>query len=401
MYYGPNPTYTPINSTTSLPVVYNICDSWETGHEYYLNLIFTADETLEDAWPDFHQQLTQCSGTLNFQHFTPNSDDSGYVNFAIYEQIATNKYLLAQSDDFLMTIYTPVDQTNNWINWIFENPYYINRDEIDTAYLSFAVKLDQQTIDNYGDICLFSADTGSVKSTTCIPHEDLDPGIRYYSLPIDVPDYDDTEIIGVALWDDTSPSRMIIQSSLTMVVIYSGTSSQDAWTNQFSTSTIGWMGLNSHDMACSEEQWNQESAIGVAICSAKKFGLDIIFMGDTLIRKFFNGILNGIKNIFPFGMMGRINQSWRSSENAVLPADVAWMAPQGDLEIIVPAAWTGHNTTTAVAVFGPGIFQNGDSSIALFFQRIRALTTYLIWGGLVWSIWLFGKRFYYDHFHED
>ena len=60
MYYGDNPSYTPINSNYDLSVVYNVCDSWQYGQG---SAVLTLNN---DNASSSSQVIYSCSGTAKF-----------------------------------------------------------------------------------------------------------------------------------------------------------------------------------------------------------------------------------------------------------------------------------------------------------------------------------------------
>ncbi len=390
LYYGNHPYYASINATATLPVVYNICQDWDETKTYQLLLTETASSSpiLEGSW----LELDSCSGSKNIEFNTGEEEDFYIANIKIIETNTT----IVETDNIYFGIVSTIDTSGNMIEFITESPLYINRTGYGTTTVLSFVQMLSEEIATDNEICLLT-EKGE-KSENCINAE---IGIAYKEITIDIPQYDTTQIIKIGLYDENN-NLLMTSNSPVMLVIYASFYDTDTWNNQFSSSSASSLiGLNSSQLACSIEEWQDTSWWQTLKCSGKKFVFDIMFILEKLVRAFFGTIMNGMENIFPFSIITNVNQSWTRSATKNLPPDISWIAPEGDIVFTVPANWTGQGTTTEVIAFGDSIFKTGDNSIALFFERIRALSKYLIMAGLVWSFVQFGTYFYWTHLAEE
>lgn len=390
LYYGNSPYYASINATATFPVVYNICQDWDETKTYQLLLTETSSSSpiTEESW----LELDGCSGSKNIEFNTGEDEDFYIANIKIIETNTT----IVETDNIYFGIVSTIDTSGNMIEFITESPLYINRTGYGTTTVLSFVQMLSEEIATDNEICLLT-EKGE-KSENCINAE---VGIAYKEITIDIPQYDTTQIIKIGLYDEND-NLLMTSNSPVMLVIYASFYDTDTWNNQFSSSSAsGLLGLNSSQLACSIEEWQDTSWWQTLKCSGKKFAFDIMFILEKLVRAFFGTIMNGMENIFPFSIIANVNQSWTRSATKNLPPDITWIAPEGDLIFTVPANWTGQGTTTEVIAFGDSIFKTGDNSIAIFFQRIRALSKYLIMAGLVWSFVQFGTYFYWKHLAEE
>lgn len=392
LYYGNSPYYASINATATFPVVYNICQDWDETKTYQLLLTETASSSpiIEGA----SLELDQCSGSKNIE-FNTGEDEDFYISNIKIREIETQTTIV-ETDNIYFAIVSTIETSGNMIEFITESPLYINRTGYGTTTVLTFVQMLSEEIATDNEICLITEN--GEKSENCINAE---IGIAYKEITIDIPQYDTTQIIKLGLYDEND-NLLMTSNSPVMLVIYASFYDPDTWNNQFSsTSASSLMGLNSSQLACSIAEWQDTSWWQTLKCSGKKFVFDIMFILEKLVRSFFGTIMNGMENIFPFSIIANVNQSWTRSATKNLPPDITWIAPEGDLIFTVPANWTGQGTTTEVIAFGDSIFKTGDNSIAIFFERIRALSKYLIMAGLVWSFVQFGTYFYWTHLAEE
>lgn len=392
LYYGNHPYYVSINATATFPVVYNICQEWDETKTYQLLLTETASSSpiTQGAALD----LTECSGSKYIEFNTGEDEDFYIANIKIRE--IETQTTIVETDNIYFAIVSTIETSGNMIEFITESPLNINRTGYGTTTVLSFVQMLSEEIATDNEICLIT-EKGE-KSENCINAE---TGIAYREITIDIPQYDTTQIIKLGLYDEND-NLLMTSNSPVMLVIYASFYDTDTWIDQFSSSSIpSFLGLNSAQLACSEEEWLDTSFSQTMQCAGKKFIFDVVFIIEKLIRSFYSTVVNVIKNIFPFSILTSVNESWIRAATKNLPPDITWIAPEGDLVFTVPANWTGQGTTTEVIAFGDSIFKTGDNSIAIFFERVRALSKYLIMAGLVWSFIQFGTYFYWKHLAEE
>lgn len=393
MYYGNDPAYGKTSERLSMPVVYNVCDDWSSTSTFQIKLKATStDELLATA-----NVLNNCSGTITFNGIAAAEESSQYAYFSI-EKDSTE---LVKSDQFLFTIYEPLINENNWINSDLSSPIYIDYTTTNTTTAKVSYRIFYDNIASTS-ICLIRKDQNNSKTALCNSSA-LTEGLNFFNLEIPSANFETSQVISFGLFEGNT---LLLESPSVMMNFYKPINNQNDWENQFGTSTIGFMGLNTRNIACTDDEWNsEETYLGLnftkGLCTTKKFVLDTLFIGNTVVKNFYNQAVYAITNIFPFGLIGNINNSWQESATKELPEDIKWIAPTGDLSFTVPANWTGQGTTTQVVAFGDSIFKTGDNSIIIFFQRIRALSPYFLWVGFIWQLYQFGQKFYTNHFTED
>jgi len=168
-----------------------------------------------------------------------------------------------------------------------------------------------------------------------------------------------------------------------------------------STSTENLLGLNTRELACSEEDWTATSSfLGLnmtkTLCSSKKWLLDIgigpaVWLGDKT-----RAIGRGLANTFPFGIMKYIKDSWEDSASATLPDSIYFFGlvdQSGNVYLTPPATWT-DDTQQSVIIWGPAIWEQENQDLADILTGIRTLTKYLLWAGFLLGIYITGKKVY-------
>ncbi len=387
MYYGDNPYYTITNNNLDLRIVYNICGEWDASKNFYLQLIDSeSGEPLANR-----QKITSCSGASRYTQKAGPTESSHTAKVIIYKEPNTT---IAETETFIYSVYIPID-SQNWINTDLEPITYVNYETTESTDIKITYKIFYDNIKN-SKICMIRKDANNLKTDLC--YSELTEGLNFFNIDIPSPEFETLQQISFGLFDGDT---LIVESPTYIMSFLSNASISDNIENQL-TGQIGWLGLDTRNLACSEAEWESESSfLGInltkTICSIKKFTLDLTFLGGNITKDFYNSVISGVKNIFPFGLIYNIKKSWIASKNKPLPADISWLAPGDDLDIEVPKNWTKTDENITVTVFGSNIFKNGDPNIANFFAKIRALSTYLLWAGFIWSIYGFGNKFYHQH----
>ena len=388
MYYGDNPYYAITNNNLDLRIVYNICGEWDASKNFYLQLINSeSGEPLANR-----QKITSCSGASRYTQKAGPTESSHTAKVIIYKEPNTT---IAETETFIYSVYIPIDSPN-WINTDLEPITYVNYETTESTDIKITYKIFYDNIKN-SKICMIRKDANNLKTDLCY-NEELTEGLNFFNIDIPSPEFETLQQISFGLFDG---NQLIVESPTYIMSFLSNASISDNIENQL-TGNIGWLGLNTRNLACSEAEWESESSfLGInltkTICSIKKFTLDLTFLSGNITKDFYNSVISGVKNIFPFGLIYNIEKSWIASKNKPLPPDISWLAPGENLDIEVPKNWTKTDENITVTVFGSNIFKNGDPNIANFFAKIRALSTYLLWAGFIWSIYGFGNKFYHQH----
>lgn len=392
MYYGPNPYYVITNNNNDLMLVYNICENWNENDNFYLQLMDSETEELLST----PQKIVQCSGTTRYTQKAGPVESSQPAKIIVYKNTLTLPGTrIAETDPFLYTVYIPLD-SQNWINTDLNWITYVNYETTESTDVKITYRIFYDNIKN-SKICMIRKDAGGLKTDLCY-NEELTEGLNFFNIDIPSPEFETLQQISFGLFDG---NQLIVESPTYIMSFISNASISDNIENQL-TGDTSWLGLVTRNLACSDAEWESESSfLGInftrTICSIKKFTLDLTFLGGNITKDFYNSVISGVKNIFPFGLIYNIEKSWIASKNKPLPPDISWLAPGENLDIEIPKNWTKTDENITVTVFGSNIFKNGDPNIANFFAKIRALSTYLLWAGFIWSIYGFGNKFYHQH----
>ena len=379
MYYGIDPAYSIVGQPQNLQVVYNICDEWSDNSNFYIQLRATSTES-NLANP---QKLWNCSGSTNYTQTASTTELSEYAHFIIYDN-ATPTTTITTSEQFLYSTYTPLAEENNWIISNLENPTYINIDNMPTTTARVSYRIFYDNIASTS-ICMINKE-GNLKTDYCA--NTITEGLNWVNIDIPSQTFENTILSSFGLYDGNS---LLLESDPIMLTFYSETNSAEKWNSQFSaTGTIAFLGLNSRDLACSEESWTSTSTyLGInftkSLCEIKKFALDIAFISGITAQKAITNIGDTLGNTFPFGIYKNILDSWNESENQPIPEDLAWLIPintNGDITLNLPPNLT-NGTSTEIIIFGKTIFEQEGTPADQMFKNIRALSTYLLWAGFL------------------
>jgi len=166
------------------------------------------------------------------------------------------------------------------------------------------------------------------------------------------------------------------------------------WTEQFATSSTStdnslgsFLDMNTHDLACSAEEWEEASESGVfnftkLKCRTIKTMLDFTNASVGIIKKMLEWVKNIVLyNAFPVNIPLKIYEAWQDSETESLPSELAFLNSKdenGNLSITIPADWGDTGTATPIVVWGPAVFE-ANSTADNVFDFMRGLSTYMIW----------------------
>jgi len=122
LYYGDNPYYQAIGASSALPVVYDVCDSWDSEHPFSLELRkspYTSSDWISlDSYT-----LSSCSGTLLLNDISATIELSETAKLVIYNGETT----IVGSNEFLYVAYTPLSVDNNsFIHYYYPNGLYVD-----------------------------------------------------------------------------------------------------------------------------------------------------------------------------------------------------------------------------------------------------------------------------------
>lgn len=369
MYYGDNPAYAAIDSAFALPVVYNICDSWSTTTDFYLYL---RDNEDYDEYADAIL-LDSCSGTIVFDSLTGSNDYSGTFHFAINE--------LIDSDEFLLSVYTPLTAADSYIHYYYPNGLYIDTSGgAGTTTINFAY-----------DVCF---DTNWASSTIYLVNEDsgntgvsITPAACNAAASLELPYSEDLQLTFPASISYQRSGVEYLSSSIFNIIFYS----------QESPLTMpeieDYFGDELFPLSeCESGNWWTES-----ICKLGNYGIKTVnFFAKTTKDMAVSGV-NLIKNIFPFNFANKFKESYELSETTELPANIAWLEigdGNGNISITIPKALIAAAEDQEFTVWGPSVLAPEDSASEDFFEKISSLLKYLLWAGWIYSLWVLGEKAY-------
>lgn len=328
MYYGNNPVYTPTNSYFSLPVVYNVCDSWSTTTDFYLYLR-DDDDNVEYAAAKL---LESCSGTVVFDSFSGNTDYTNTLHFAINS--------LVYSNEFINAVYTPLMDSSSYIHYYYPNGLYIDTGGgSGTTTVNFAY-----------DVC---ADVNWASSTIYLVNEDSgNTGISFTptsctaAASMYFPYSQDLQLTFPASLSYQRSGVEYLSSSVFNVVFYSNTANV-VWGDPETATSTSWF------------------------------------------AKFTNEWYVKFLNVFPFNIPFLIRSAWLESSNTPLDSDLSFLVvadETGSVGSTFPKEWALSENDLNITLFSESMISQGSSTASDFFDKFRNFTKWLQIFGYVFGV---------------
>lgn len=418
MYYGNNPVYTAINTNYNLPVVYNVCDSWEDG-----KIILKLNN---DNASSSEKLLTQCSGRFNFNSGAGSSEMSNTSYFTI--ENFRDHTVLATSNSFISTVYTPVFTNPSNVVFRFTNPYILKASS--TAIIRYTY--DQENISPYdyieifrytSSISPFEGATTTVATSSIIEYPFKYNGNSFFTLE-GTSTLLGTTYYGVvghlaSYWDSalglTVPARETDEYGVVVDWTNTAFSLEDAkayWASQADNDVLLSVGLDNNilnvsprDLACSADEWamaNQgDNWWELNVFNWTKFRCDtltrvfsVLKFSQNLITSVSDYFLNALSVFFPFNVISFAELSWlESGSGLALPSGLSYfdiIDGNGDISLSFPAEWGG--TSTPFVIFGNTPI-NSVPALSSFFSAFRSASTYILYAAFLWGLYKFALIF--------
>jgi len=307
--------------------------------------------------------------------------------------------------------------TENAGDFFFDNPY--NCDKTTTCKINYFYNEDIFTPYDYLSIYKYDSATSTNKTliaTSTIINFSMfekNNGSSYFPLTgtSTYSGYTYYDVVGNLaesynpITNSTTPATTTIPY---MVVVNWGTIPPYDYTAQFASSSTStdnalgvWTGLTTRQIACSEEEWNQPEGttffnFTLWKCSMLKTSLDLVNTVASVPKTAAKSVGNIIKNMFPFNIFVKINQSWNDSSAVGLPTDLAWINDEidsdGNITIDPSSIFTETGTQTPLVIWGKDMFDS-TSQWDIWRLRIRSVIGWIIWGAFIYfQIWKRAQR---------
>ena len=335
LYYGDNPAYTILGQNYQLPVVYNICDSWQDEESWYISLI---NEIGTSTHIFDGQLLTSCSGTIIYnQPADTLVSDTG--NFIIYNGLDPE---IAISNEFLNVVYQNYLSDEDYIYYYYPNNLYIDTSAGNgTSTINFAYSVCSDTN--------FASSTIKLKSvdgwTTNLEYI---PTACTASAFFEFPYLEDTDLILPVYFSYQNNGQEYIRSKAFSIVL---TSDQDLIAN---------LGEDATSTSAAEE--------------------------------YNSGWTRKLLNVFPFSFIIGIKTAWYNSEYAVLNDSLALLDvadENNEITGTLPAEWFG--TTTEIVILGESTITANSADADSMWVKVKQLTTWIQWFLFAWGLWAFAQ----------
>jgi len=181
--------------------------------------------------------------------------------------------------------------------------------------------------------------------------------------------------------------------------MYDGSIPIDVLENYTNASSL--MG-NAHDLACSTDTWQNGDYLQLAGCVVVESVLNIGYKISDIYGDIINSITAGVKNIFPFSLVFKIQEQWKLSKTAELPEGLAWLDTRnenGTINLELPGDW--KEGSQSIPIWGKDVFEDPSiPALANFWTNIRTLTSYIFYALFIWSIWELGHDIYDEIMYE-
>lgn len=204
-------------------------------------------------------------------------------------------------------------------------------------------------------------------------------------------------------WSASTGQTVPASESDPWVLVVNWTSANDiplpSW--NFATTTVLGDDFNTHDLACSTDEWNATTTLGINphLCSFKQWLLDIGVKPTTYIISKISGLKSQIMTMFPFSLFKTINDSWTTATNSLsrlfLPIPVyaadtyststGIYSGSGDGYSMDIPQFLGTTGTTSIPILSKASLTNilGDTGFLIYYYTCRffiwALTLIFFW----------------------
>lgn len=343
MYYGDNPSYTPVASNFNLQFAFNVCENYNasTTSAYYAELTPTS------TFPLVNQvDLFSCSGTSLISDFAPVVESAGTSTIRIYNQ---NNELIVESNGWINGVYTPLESIDNWINFYFDVPFYINTatGSPATTTLDFTYRITD-TLTASSSICLKNSQTG-IKTDYCFtPTGPISNGTIDISNTV----LDNYYFIGSFTYYDSNGTEQLSSNDFALA---------------FYDNTVI---IDEPDIESQNKFFN---------------------VGKKWWKIF--------KNIFPFNFPVAILTAWNNSETARLTPDLQFLdmsEDDGSLLGHIPSEWTGSATDTEFILFGEDLIANGSLDATDLFANFKKFTKWLQYFAFSFGVFALARKLIAD-----
>jgi len=371
LYYGPAVSYTDIANSYSLPVVYNICDSWSSSSTYVLGLYNASSTPLASDIIE----LSSCSGTINF-NTSPLVLSSNTAHFTISEVFGSD---LVSSNEFISAVWGTPDTTNNYILFYYPNPYYINTANEPPLNIEFAFDIcDLSSWSNTSFYIRGNTDGVRYNDTAYIPTSCTEIGNIDLNYPLNGNLSLDSSI---CLYDEFN---QLIRCSDSLLLVFHSVNSSVV--NVASSTAVLVANLNCQDSS----NW----VIGSACYVAQSIFTLINVFSDYVLLPIANGLINLLKVVFPFNIVYHFYSSFNLSVDTSLPSDLAWLEigdGNGNLSIVFPKELVFTESDLVLSFWGPDVFAPDGSKAEEVFYNLGILLGYLLQAGFLFTLLYFSE----------
>jgi len=122
-------------------------------------------------------------------------------------------------------------------------------------------------------------------------------------------------------------------------------------------------------------------------------------MINSIINAVAGGFVAVIRNIFPFNVPVKINDSWVASASSSLPVALQWLDmsdSNGNIYATIPKQLLKSQNDLQFMMFGADMFGTSTSTPRVFISNFKAITPFINWIALIWALWAYGSKLLYD-----
>jgi len=386
LYYGDNPFYVPVNSSFDMPLVYDICSSYDPASYDYGIFLRTATGSVlyTSDW------LTACSGTF---HFTGTSGMKESLNMGAYFEVvgSGNSTTAASSSPFYFieynTVLTGTYIVKNGQGMVFTDTaadagstavafsYNVCKDPAWSA--SSKIWLRNKDVNSLTGVSA-TASTCSGTSTVSLPYS---KNLYYY--------------FNADLVFENASSTLSVASE-PFIVGFS------PLTNTMASSSKDFFGVPLREVACTDEEWAQSASSSPDFsvwtklkCNTTLTVLTVATTIADLPRVIGQQFVNQFERMFPFNFPFKIKESWDASANVPLEPALSWLDmsdSSGNIYGTMPAKLFKTATDTPFMIFGADMIGAADSPQRVFINNFRSITPFINWIAFIFAIWSFGSK---------
>jgi hypothetical protein len=309
MYYSENPKYVELTQTTNLKYVYNVCDSF-TNYDTLVVKLYDEFDTLIETKALTYNDYNQCSGTdtIQFTAGIKQNTDNYYINISNMDadySFNTSNFMISEYESIESFELTFIEPSFNAFQ-----VFNIN-DTATTTQLTFGYNFCETSYFNTAiepQIFLYN-ETSNTKTNISTDTLTSCGGITSLDFPL-ATGLIEPQTFSPSLYDNNDNTLLYNEDKYLFQISFYDTTP----VFEYDTSTSTLFNIDTHDLVCSETQWNSSNILTTSYCNILQKSLYIPLQGLNWVETKISKLYFDIKNIPPFRYIYQLKDLWEDSE---------------------------------------------------------------------------------------